>query len=213
MNTRLTLFAVVALALSGSGCHDEEIHPGDYLPINSTTQHLLREQFSHPDLAYRSYADTIQISYGGETEMEGRHYHTFNFYSRPNGEALEHSDVYKFFRKEGTRYFEPHWNGEHMFLDTEMPEGKSWYYLDGFNGEVKTTYTIKSINQSRVINGITYRDVIDVEVITESLYSSDPERRLLSNARRYFARGFGEVYSLTRWYGYSGAMRLSITGH
>jgi hypothetical protein len=204
---------IAAIALF-SGCDDNDAPTvalsGDYLPINSTSRRFLREQFSQPDLADRHHTDTIRIAAAADVVLEGRQYHMLEYYSTwdsGNG-IVESHDVYKYFRKEGSRYLSPSFNEEdHIFLDTELPVGSSWSYTSP-SREFRETYTIKAVNATRTFNGVTYTNVIEVE---SKLLVRDDKGHFdrVNVTTRYFAKDIGEVYSLSSFYFYTMALRVS----
>lgn len=212
-------FWVAALALTTS-CTDQEFsnvaRKGDYLPTNQSDRYFLRESFAQPDLAERFQYDTIRVSFAGSAEINNIQYQKFDFYSMwDNGSAIvEVHDAYRYFRHEGSRYYQPALATgpnaeEHIFLDTEKPAGSSWQYLEGFENEWRTTYTIKAVNAKRTINEVEYTDVIEVETRTEAKSMGDEDYYLVTSQNRYYARGVGEVYSLFSSYTYTGALQIS----
>jgi hypothetical protein len=207
---------VVALMLV-AGCADHEFssvaRDGDYLPTDQTDRYFLREQFTHPDLSNRFYNDTIRVAFAGDVVLNNKVYQKFELYSMwDSGSGMfESRNVYRYFRKEGARYMEPAEYPEaeeHVFLDIEKPVGSSWHYFGGFEKETKTTYIIKAVNATRRINGTDYKDVIEVEMETQVRDYNGSYYRLMT-CTRYFARGKGEVYSLTSFFVYTLSTRIS----
>jgi hypothetical protein len=212
INVSILLFALAFAA----ACEDDEIPQlaleGDYLPVDQNSRYFLREQFSDPDLSNRFQSDTIRIEFVGDTVIANKTYHQykhFSFWDSGNG-IIDVNYDYRFFRKEGSQYIEPlslSGDGtEIVFLDTEKPVGCSWSYDNGFGTE--TIYTIKAVNTEREINGIQYMNVIDVEMETR-YHESDGSYSLVYKGHRYFEKDLGEIYSLSEWYMYRGAFRLS----
>lgn len=206
--------AIAALALI-SGCDDENspavAAEGDYFPAHPASRRFLREQFTHPDLSYRYYYDTIRIAASPDTLMAGTLYHRLTFYSfwESASGIIESSDTYRYFRKEGSRYLTPSptADNEEVFLDTSLPVGSSWTY-ESADGDLIGKYTIKAVHATKQFNGVMYNDVIEVEF--QSHYrNNDGVYRLLHVQNRCFAKDVGEVYSLSAFYSYTTASRIS----
>lgn len=214
---KFPIFSVVVMALVlVSGCDDEHLTSlpakGDYFPASPPPRQFLREQFYNPDLADRYFNDTIRVVAGRDTVFDGMRIHRLDFYSMwdSGSGVIEVHDFYRFFRKEGSRYLSPSFDPrmeDHIFLDSEKPVGSSWSYLS-FYGDSKQTYTVKAVNATRTFNGKLYRDVIEMEMQT-SAWNTNGEEYLVQVSNRYFAKDIGEIYSLSSWYVYAGALRIS----
>lgn len=193
-----------------TGCENNELTSvphGDYMPIH-VERHLLREQFPKPDLSERYFYDTIRVSFRSDTVIGTKSYQVFQFFSIH--ETGVHRDVYKIFRREGSKYLDPPLSGEseeRVFLDIDQPIGGSWSY-DGHGGNIKTTYTIKSFVPVKIVNGIEYRNVVGVELEVQ-VKDNDGRYYRSHRAEKYYAKDFGEIYVESSWYVYAGAMRLS----
>jgi hypothetical protein len=214
---RLALGFGLTVTVFLASCIEEAQPPlpieGDYLPVNKQPQYFLREQLSL-DLTNIFFNDTIRIGSSGDTLIDNKRYQTFDYYSRDplSGKIWEFHDLYKIFRQEGSQYLEPRLYAsgrEHVFLDTQKPQGSSWFYYDGSENDVKTIYTIRATNSSQVVNGSKLENVIDVEIETLGKNLSGGYYRV-NLTHRYFAKDIGEIFVLSQWFSYTGASRLSL---
>jgi hypothetical protein len=215
MKKSIFLFLVI-VALTVISCEYNDLSPtpadGDYLPVNHENRYFLREQFSQPDLSDRYYYDTMWVRFMGDTLIGNKTYHRINHFSMWDSGSgwVVSSDFYRFYRREGSQYFQLTWGDFHeeVFLDTEKPVGTTWSYEQGFEGEWRTTYTIKAVNAVRIVNGKAFQNVIEVE---SEAWTKDHNGHeyLVTRQLRYFARDKGEILSLFKSFTYTSALRLT----
>jgi hypothetical protein len=97
-------------------------------------------------------------------------------------------------RKENHAYFSfGAYLPEYKFLDTSIPVDSSW--VSGVESAVAwEDFTITEVNAVKVIQGITYRDVI---VVRQRQFWKDENGRaeVVRTADHYYARGIGEIYT------------------
>jgi len=185
---------------------------GDYLPATKKISYFLREQFTDPDLSYQFYADTIKIMFARDTLIGNKMYQVVEYYNQPKPGDVGIHDVFKIFRRDGSRYLQTplYPDGvEYVFLDTDKPEGSTWFYYSGVDKETKTIFTVKAVTASREINGNLYNNVIEMQTETLGRYLSGGYYRV-NLTTRYFVKDVGEIYSLSAWFTYTGALRLTL---
>lgn len=210
------LFLFLVATVSISSC-DQDRSPaiavdGDYYPATNNTQgKYLRETFN-PFTKEVFQSDTIQIVYDTDVAYKDRIYKKLDYYSKwqaaDNSTVINH-DVYKLLRKDGYQYFTPYSSdsSEYVFLDTEKGVGSSWTYYQG--DEFKSVYTVKGANETRIVNGMEYKNVI--EILHESYFSSDKKQfELTSSVTSYYAKGIGEIYFSSEFYSYPAGLRITL---
>jgi hypothetical protein len=216
MNCRILLLVFVTASISSC---DQDHSPaiavnGDYYPATNSTQgKYLRESFN-PATKEVFKSDTIQIVYDNDVTYKDRVYKKLDFYSKwqaaDNTTIINH-DVYRLLRKDGRQYFTPYSSdsSEYVFLDTEKGAGSSWIYYQGFEDEYKSVYTIKGVNQTKIVNSTAYKNV--VEVLQEGYFMSDKKQyELTSSVTAYYVKDVGQIYYSSEFYSYPSGLRITL---
>lgn len=216
MRSRTPLFITLAAIAVFSCDHDTEPQvavPGDYYPTTRGRLTYLRESIN-PVTQELFMSDTIEVGYDRDTVFNDKTYSRLEYYSNwrdANNNIIPQQDLYRLFRTENNQYFLPYSSGtsEYMFLDTKKGVGESWIFYGGFDKEIKTTYTVKAVNESRIVNGVEYRNVI--EILAQTYYlPTDGKYELSEEETSYYAKDIGEIYRNSEWYTYSGISRLTL---
>lgn len=215
MNCRFLLLVIFLIAALGACDTSPNVAvPGDYYPSKNTTNgYFLREQYN-PTTKEVFFTDTVQIAYNKDVNYKDRVYTELDSYSKfqvSDNQTTINQDVYKLVRKSGCQYFTPYSSdsSEYVFLDTGKDAGASWTYYSGFENESKAVYTIKEVNGTRTVNGVTYKNV--VEVLVEMFFKTDTAPYTLSSSStNYYAKDIGPIYSSTEFYTYLGGLRITL---
>lgn len=180
---------IVALAWSCDEEHPLKQSSGDYFPLEDSKKWSYERWLSmsiSPDVIL----DTMHLRVDGDITVDGKSYK----------QILDHNgDVDKIIRVEGSMYFgRDHelysgYSHEYMFLDSEKPEGYSWFYIKD-EGMSKTEYVISAKNTEHTILGKTYTDVIEVQVNYYDMYGTD-ELTYRSSVIHHYAKGVGEIFN------------------
>ena len=166
-------------------CHEPNITNRDYYPLNENTGwEYLRQYFATDDSKTFLWADTVKLTIKGDTLLDGITYKKV---------VNDQGAINKALRKEGNKYYGRNhelYGGfakEYLFLDEDASLNTTWtHYKD--NGD-RTVYTVEAVNSSRKYNGITYPDVMELQV---EYYTGD---ELHFTTSHYYARGVGEIYA------------------
>jgi hypothetical protein len=186
--------------------------PGDYYPTTSARRYL-RESLN-PATKEIFMTDTIQIVYDTDVAIKDKTYAKLDFLSKwLNAENVPviNRDVYTLFRKEAGQYFSPYSSdsSEYIFLDTQKGVGSSWTIYQGFENESKIVYTVKAVNATRVVNGVTYKNVIEILQEVYSSFNKEPYELGFSETS-YYAKDIGRIYRRSDFYTYPGTLRITM---
>ena len=223
----ISLALLLAWLFLISSCNKQELSvnvavSGDYFPSNASKKIYLRESFGR-SRTEPFMTDTIKVIYNGDTTVGKKSYKKMECYLKleANGKTIEQHYMCVLFRKEGSkyyRYYRPYSftdTSEYIFLDTDKAVGSSWSTYGGFKDEIKTTYTIESINENRVVNGIEYHNVIEVSEDTyyKNISYSTSQYYLSASGQHFFAKDVGEIYTSAESYTYRGIFRKSLLAY
>jgi hypothetical protein len=82
---------------------------------------------------------------------------------------------------------------EYIFLKDNLPAGSTWTHSSSENH--KAVFTILAILPEKEVNGVWYRDVIEVQ--KQDFYKyEEPDFRLTYTAHFFYAKNIGEIYSI-----------------
>lgn len=82
---------------------------------------------------------------------------------------------------------------EFIFLKDYLPVGGTWTHSS--HAQHKAEFTILGIHKEKEVNGVVYRDVIEVEKKDFFTYDAN-DTRLTRTVRSMYARNVGEIYAL-----------------
>jgi hypothetical protein len=162
----------------------------DYFPLEKNHQWTYHRRISSAGTvdSLNHPLDTLTLRIQGDVIMEDRSYVQF---------VDKNGNVDKLVRTDGSKYYGRHheiysgFSHEYVFLDVSKQPGESWSYVKN-DGYSKTEYVILSKNSARTILGITYKEVIEVQV---NYYQPTPDgEKLWVTALHYYANGVGEIY-------------------
>lgn len=188
----LLLFASLA-SLALSSCEESANRPKlpteeGYLPLNNGTkwEYTLVHYTINTDELIKT--DTTEIVISGDSVLTGK---TYKKITGPT------SDL-KLVRKEGSEYFGIHHDlygtgttQEYKFLDESLPANSSWEFIkDPYS---KTEYLIVAKDISKTINGVEYKNVIEVAV--NYYYKQEDQWIKHLTIQHCYAKGIGEVYA------------------
>ncbi len=186
--------------------------PGDYYPTTNARRYL-RESLN-PATKEIFMTDTIQIFYDADVTYKDKTYAKLDFLSKwlnADNVPVINRDVYTLFRKEAGQYFTPYSSdsSEYIFLDTQKGVGSSWTIYQGFENESKIIYTVKAVNAIRVVNGVTYKNVIEILQEVYSSFNKGPYELGFSETS-YYAKDIGRIYRRSDFYTYPGTLRITL---
>ena len=196
MKTRkLPLFGIICLVIACT--HDDPSpfsHKEDYFPLKegNTWQYTVAQtcDCSCPCASFNFgliwFQHQFSLKTAGDSVINDRLYRKIEY---------ESGDIAKMVRRDDSRYYARNtWKEEeHLFLDTSLPVGSSWV---GYQNEYyRLTYTIKLKNDSRVIGGKSYKNIIVVEEAYCWTVGDECDPNSSQIVDHYFAPGAGEVYS------------------
>jgi hypothetical protein len=195
---RIQLFALLTLGFIASflvSCSDESADPqtassDEYFPLEQGFEWTYSQTLLNGDTDPLEMGQ-VNLQVDGDTVVEGKEYLRI---VEPQSGFIK-----KVIRKEGSKYFGRNhemygsFSHEYVFLDAEIAEGKSWHYLK-FDGATKTEYVVKSVTATRTVNGVTYQNVLELEV---NYYDqvNPGEYKLNYSVIHAYAKGIGEIYS------------------
>jgi hypothetical protein len=188
--TKHKIGLILPLILTLSSC-EEPTEPGPgYFPLKENHQWTYQRWIGSGTNSTENIWDTLTLRVQGNVIMEGKSYAQL---------VDKNGNVDKLLRTDGSKYYgrnhELYRDGfshEYVFLDVSKQPGESWSY-DKDDGHSKTEYVIRSKNATHVIDGATYKEVIEVQV---NYYQPTPDGdELWVTALHYYARGAGEIYS------------------
>ncbi len=176
-------------------CTEHDISPEtskEYFLLDDHTQlDYLMEYISTGDNETIWYSDTVTLTVLGDTLVEGISYKKI---------VNEYGFLEKIVRNESTQYFGRNhelyggFSNEYMFLDTKVRVDSSWDYIkDG--GNTKTEYVVKKAGANLTVNGVEYKDVIELDVNYYNNYTDGINLELWLSAKHYYAKGIGEIYA------------------
>jgi len=214
LKSSLPLVTAVMMAASCSQDNAPSLAvPGDYYPATTTSRNYLRESIN-PATKEILLTDTIQIVYDTDVAFNNKTYTKLDFLSKwlnADNVPVINRDVYALFRKEASQYFTPNSSdsSEYIFLDTQKGVGSSWTIYQGFENESKTIHTVKAVNATRVVNGVTYKNVI--EILQEGYYSFNKGPYELGYSETsYYSKDIGRIYRRSDFYSYPGTLRITL---
>lgn len=182
--------SIVLLCSTLVQCSDDGAVPSDssgYFPLREGSSWDLTRRFYATD--WEGTPDTIHFRISGDTIINGLSYKKF----------LGGDTPVQFLRKQGSRYYvRDVWDGggfsdEYLFLDEAAPANTTWL-LSSYR-----QYKVVAVNTMKTINGVTYDQVIEMQV-----NSLDIDGKPYLTANIYYAKGIGEIYGSFP-YGLSGA--------
>jgi hypothetical protein len=188
-------FASLVSTVLLQSCENHSVSPSippDYFPLTEGIElNYYQENISTADPLEIWGKDTVLVKISKDTIIGGIQYKSvLNNFGR-----LE-----KFVRREGSQYFgRQHefygmFTPEYMFLDTAVPVGGSWSHIKD-EGHSKTEYVVKAKNSTHIINGVEYKDVIELDVNYYNDYEDGVTMKLLYTAKHFYANGVGEIFT------------------
>ena len=161
---------------------------GDYFPLNENSEwKYLQEYFSTADDHAFLSSETVSLFIKGDTSIEGIGYKKI---------VDKNGDILKVVRKEGSKYYGRNhelytgFTNEYLFLDENASLNSSWTHT---KIAYKTEYKVIGVNSTRTFNGVTYHNVIELQV---NYYNQQGEEFELSySTLHYYAKGIGEIYT------------------
>jgi len=189
--------------------------PGDYYPATTIARNYLRESID-PATKEIFMTDTIQIVYDTDVAYKDKTYAKLDFLSKwlnADNVPVINRDVYALFREEAGQYFAPYSSdsSEYIFLDTQKGVGSSWTIYQGFENESKTVYTVKAVNATRVVNGVAYKNVIEILQEVYSSFNKGPYALGFSETS-YYSKDIGRIYRRSDSYSYPTTLRITLLG-
>jgi hypothetical protein len=189
----LNLIALGFLATFSIGCDDAEPQTavlGEYFPLEQGLEWKYSQTLLNGDAEPMAMEQT-NFRVDGDTTIDGKKYLRII--------DLQTGFIEKAIRREGSKYFGRNhelyggFTHEYVFLDTEINEGSSWHYFK-FDGAIKTEYIVKSVTATRTVNGVTYENVLELEV---NYYdqANPGEFKLTYSVVHAYAKDIGEIYS------------------
>jgi hypothetical protein len=186
---KIILLTCISILSAIIGCDTNEVSPseGDYFPLGGREWSYQR-WLSGVDNDSTVW-DTLRLRVEGTVDIEGKSYVRMGDPAGFGG---------KFVRVEGSKYYGRNhelygndFSAEYVFLDTEKSVGESWEYIKD-SGARKTEYVIKAVNASHTLLGVTYKNVIEVNV--NYYYKDNGVFQLSYTVVHYYAKGVGEIY-------------------
>lgn len=211
--TPLLFFLVIAGACTQNDTPVVAV-PGDYYPTASNLQHHYLRESINPYTGELIQADTIQIVYGSDVPYKDKTYTELDFFSKwinANNVPVMNRDIYALLRKDADQYYTPYSSdsSEYVFLDTRKSIGSSWTIYKGFENEFKIVYTIKAVNATKIVNGVTYTNVVEMLQQVYGSFNKAPYE-LSSSETSYYAKDIGPIYRNADSYSYPGTFRVTL---
>jgi hypothetical protein len=189
--SRISGIFPVLLVFGLLACGEDDAPNQPYFPLDALRQWQYQRWIAYAtDDSPGQLFDTLTLTVQNEVTVEGQLYK----------EIVDASgNLDKIVRIEGSKYlarnhelYQSDFSHEYVFLDTDKAEGESWSYIkdDGYS---KTEYVIQGKNVTHTIQGVEYKNVIEVKVNYYQLAMSG-EFDLWASAVHYYAKGIGEIY-------------------
>jgi hypothetical protein len=169
-------------------CDEPDYHKSaDYFPLREGFgwNYLFQIHYKYPDGVQETSTDTATCVVKGDTVLNGLRYAMV---------IDENGSIWKAIRKEGSKFYGMNhelysgFSKEYLFLDEEATINTTWRHDK--EASAYTEYKVTAVNTTRVVNGVTYDHVMEMEV---TYYGPDIGTR--NGARHYYAKGVGEIYS------------------
>jgi hypothetical protein len=168
----------ILLSCQKDSCPEPVSSKGDYYPT-TIGSHWTYEYTWLPRRDSITYTRTQEAL--KDTLYEGKNYTYFGLQliRKENGNYYRRTNFYGV-------------GEEYIFLKDNLPAGSAWIHSSFENH--KAVFTIQAIHQEKEVNGIRYRDVIEVQ--KQDFYKyEEPDFRLNYTAHFFYAKNIGEIYS------------------
>lgn len=195
MKTIIRITAGFCIAFSILSCESNSISPAlpnaYFILSEGAKLKYFKEGIATDDVGTIRFEDTVHFTVNGDTLIDNLRYKKI---------LNEHGLIEKVVRKSGTQYFGRNhelyggFSHEYMFLDESIPVNGSWEYLKQ-EGHAKTEYVVKSIHDVYTVNGIQYKNVIELDANYYTDYNDGQNFELHYSAKHFYAPGVGEIYA------------------